>query len=176
MKDYRSRIVRSTPDQIRVGDDAARLSGLTCLIETSRGLSVFDIGCHDGTVLRAFERAGASPLAGCDIHDASLAIARERMPFAQIERHDLMQGPPVINADIVLYLGVHHHLQEQGADAGRVARTLADGARVYFAVRAPIVALDDVSSIAHAAGQTLWYEDASSQVVSPLRVFRRVEG
>ncbi|MEZ5959257.1 MAG: hypothetical protein R3C30_02365 [Hyphomonadaceae bacterium] len=173
MNDYRDRIARSAPEQIRVGVDRDRLAGLDQLIAACTGFSVFDLGCHDGTVLSAFARAGASPLAGCDIHTPSLGRARERLPNALIFYHDLIQGAPSIAADVVLYLGVHHHLIEQQADADAVAASAANGAAKYMAVRAPIDALDAVHTLALNAGLTLWYDDHTSRVVSPLRVYRR---
>lgn len=174
MNAYRDRIAASAPANIIAGDYADRLAGLERLLALSAGLSVYDVGCHVGVILEAFGRAGAAPLAGCDIHHASLKEARARLPDADIREHDLVLGSPDFSADIVLYLGVHHHLAEQvGFErATETALAIAGKARQMVALRSPPVVLEPLAQRMMSSGFVELYTDDSNPKVSPLRVFR----
>lgn len=150
------------------------MHGLDPLLAECRGLSLLDVGCNNGSVAAAFAEAGAGPIAGFDFHPPSVAAARDLLPGANIFAHDLTQGAPASRADIVLYLGVHHHLHKQCSNARDVAKALMRQTNRYFAARAPIIHLTEIEAIASEIGLKRWIFDNTSNVVSPLTIFAQV--
>src|SRR5215210_3935634 len=65
------------------------------------GQSVLDVGCGTGVFLREAAAAGAEPF-GLDASDALLAIARERLPEADLRLGDMQFMPHADNSfDVV---------------------------------------------------------------------------
>lgn len=98
---------------------------------SATGCSVLDVGCHDGTVAEAFARAGADRIEGCDIFAHGIETARYRVgtmqPNCEFFVVDLSLGVGELTriallrrADIVCYLGIHHHLRKQMSRAALV--------------------------------------------------------
>jgi demethylmenaquinone methyltransferase/2-methoxy-6-polyprenyl-1,4-benzoquinol methylase len=71
---------------------AARLAG------TSGGDRVLDLACGTGDFARAFAKAGAAGVVGCDFAEAMLQLAAERLPAARgvTARHTPRSDPPGI--------------------------------------------------------------------------------
>ncbi|MGA9341936.1 MAG: class I SAM-dependent methyltransferase [Rhodanobacteraceae bacterium] len=124
-----------------------RLAGLAPLIENARGKSIIDFGCAEGIVAREFLRHGASLLHGFErdpfrvgvaaalCADFDQAVFREAdlsdLPVFRAEQADLLRA----KYDIVLYLGIHHHID---ADAREALLCFAiDRAQDWFAIRTP---------------------------------------
>lgn len=126
---------------------AERLQGLDSVLAAARGCSVVDFGAAEGLVGREFLKAGACSLHGFELDASRVAGARKlcsewggaKFRVADLSdwdrffaaQGDLLQK----NYDIVLYLGIHHHLPQGGRMA--FLRQAARLASRYFAVRMP---------------------------------------
>ncbi len=168
-----------------------RLSGLEPLLAEAEGTSVLDLGAAEGYVgwelarrgarrVHAFEKEPARVLAGAALlegvpgvesrfREADLSdwSAFERAHAADLDRE----------YDLVLFLGVYHHLPEatrRAALAGAMARC-----RKWFAVRTPpaLAQRDDLVDACEAAGFRLTAEDAGCAEgnLGWLGLFRREE-
>ena len=94
------------------------------------GARVLDLGCNTGDVLSRMP-AGAA-LVGVDHSASALAVARERLPQAELVQADVMQLPPLGRFDLVVAIGllqsgalddralVRHVVQELLAPRGAV--------------------------------------------------------
>lgn len=188
---YRAIKSATEPGMVLVsGDCADRLSGLVPAYEFASGSSVLDIGCYEGAILASFARRGAAILHGVDVYQPGLAASREALrPFQgwRVERCDLTGGiaaveqslaPMPLYYDIVLYLGVHHHLVRQmpPSEAASLAVELMRRARVLFAVRTTPEHYATLRSLSETAGLELWHEADNNPNVGPLRIYRRIDG
>lgn len=137
---------------------AERLQGLEPLLKLAHGMSIIDFGAAEGLVAREFLKRGAAKvrgfeLEGCRMRKANaLCAAWDDVEFRQADLSDWdgfyrLHGDAIDNAyDIVLYLGIQHHLP-----AGQRRKTLAhaiDLSRQYFVIRT-IPAVYDADSIAN---------------------------
>ena len=143
---------------------AERLQGLDSVLAAAAGRSVIDFGAAEGLVGRELLMRGASLLHGFELDPSRVAGARKlcaTFPGAQFRVADLSSWDSFHAAqrdlledryDIVLYLGIHHHLPA-GARIG-VLRQAARMASKYFAVRMPDrhFAGDNVDAELKAAG------------------------
>ena len=124
-----------------------RQYGLEALEREFSRRSVLDLGCAEGLISRHALEAGASLLHGLEIDETRLNVARNLCadyPHARFWSADLAEWASVHRSheelllreyDIVLYLGVHHHLPPE-----KRMQTLlgaAACARRFFAVRTP---------------------------------------
>lgn len=156
---YEERALKTAPTE----RPRLRLDGLRRLLKWSRGATVLDIGTHTGVVAREFARAGAKAIDGVDIWPrsvwyASAAVRKYPAVRTRFRVCDLTGGmealkdalhPMPWRYDVVLYLGVHHHLQQQMAPEALEAFVtgLAGMAGRYIAVRAPLPARNAVTDI-----------------------------
>jgi 2-polyprenyl-3-methyl-5-hydroxy-6-metoxy-1,4-benzoquinol methylase len=172
------------------GEAADRVSGLSQLLEMAEGASVLDVGCHDGTVARTFADAGAQLIHGVDFHRPSIGVAQAALAGGSTATEfavcDLTGGPAALRAalpdlqasyDVVLYLGVHHHLARQlhKRDLTKLVDDLLTRAGKAFAFRTS--AAHDEKLDAYVVGRSLdrWYSDSSATDagVNPLHVYKR---
>ena len=132
-----------------------RLEGLEPLLSASARKSVLDIGCCEGLIAWEFARRGARRVHGFDRDLAGVLIARRLfrdMPIeAVFETFDLAQGARAFEEafsrsleeqyDIVLFLGVYHHLARQMAPEALddLMRFLARRSRQWLAVRTDLL-------------------------------------
>ncbi|MCC2675403.1 MAG: hypothetical protein K0R58_2350 [Ramlibacter sp.] len=126
---------------------AERLQGLDPVLDAAAGCSIIDFGAAEGLVGRELLMRGASLVHGFELDPARVADARRLcagFPGAQFRVADLSSWDSFHPAhrdllqdryDIVLYLGIHHHLPPGGRMA--VLREAARMASRYFAVRMP---------------------------------------
>ena len=185
--------IRNSADPCMVlttGTPADRLLGLEPLLAEALGRAVLDIGSHVGVVAEAFARAGASIIHGVDFYQPGLAQARTRLlayPTQTLfEQCDLSLGSPALekalpNAlasyDIVLYLGVHHHLARQMSPdaATQLVVDLQARAGEFFAVRTP----DEIMLQLHAQLSRqfeVWHlREKDDRPVSQLRIYKRTQ-
>lgn len=154
---YREKVLTTAdPATIVTGAPEDRLHGLDTAFERAAGRTVLDVGCHNGTVARAFADHGSVHIDGFDLSPAAVAEAREKTAGTNADTRivtgDLSLGFDGINDalrlpryDIVCYLGVHHHLQGQlsAADLERLERSLMDLAGELFVLRVPLRFQDD---------------------------------
>lgn len=168
------------------GTPLDRLSGLEALLLRADGLSVLDIGCHKGFVALAFANAGAADIHAFDFFAPHVEIAKailgEFKPPARVFQHDLasgiLPGSQPRQFDIVLYLGVHHHL-EKVMDEKRLTALfdqIVNAAGRYLAIRTTLALLDKMGPRAAAAGLRLVHFSDMNEVVSPLHIYERPQG
>ena len=161
------RFAATTTDSARLisGTSRDRLHGLDDAMASATGCSVLDVGCHDGTVAEAFARAGADRIEGCDIFAHGIETAKCRVaavqPSCEFFVVDLSLGvgelarlPLLRRADIVCYLGIHHHLLKQMARAALVEleAEIFSRAGTRLLVRTPRRYFDDLQRRIVSAG------------------------
>lgn len=124
---------------------SVRMQGLSPLLERAKGSSVIDLGAAEGVLALEFLHRRASKVHGFDIDSFRISKARElcsAWECAEFHTADLSDWQLFVDTyggivddtyDIVLYLGVHHHLPP-----GQRLKTLSGAAGLvgrYLAVR-----------------------------------------
>jgi 2-polyprenyl-3-methyl-5-hydroxy-6-metoxy-1,4-benzoquinol methylase len=185
--------IRSSDDpdmRLVAGSADDRVSGLGELLGTVEGASVFDVGCHDGTIAKSFAEHGAKLIHGIDFHRPSIGVAqaslRDTAAATEFAVCDLTGGPAAMRSaipgllasyDVVLYLGVHHHIARQmrKRDLSKLVDDLLGRAGSSFAFRTSTVHEDTLDAYVVAGGFDPWYSDSSATDagVNPLHVYKR---
>ena len=174
----------TAPRKLIAGSPADRLSGLDPLLAAAQGLSVLDIGCHKGYVSYAFACAGASSICGFDSFAAGIETARSYLSDFEIplrlEVFDFANGlPPNLPAtfDVVLYLGVHHHLARQIGmpELQEFVLNLLHHCGRYFAARTADEYLAVIDMLATEDRFVLRHHSGLNRVVSPVRIYERMQ-
>lgn len=184
-------IRNAVEDNLRLttGAEEDRLLGLQPLLDQGDGATILDIGCHIGAVAEAFARRGAGPIHGVDIYRPGLRTASERLrPYkteALFRSCDLTGGIPALKQaipalrssyDIVLYLGMHHHLVHQmpSEQLNQFTSGLMDVAGTFCAVRTSAKQLAELHDRFSERQFELWsrHEDYP-RPVGPIRIYRR---
>jgi len=164
-----------------------RLQGLDALLKTCAGQSVLDLGAADGLIARTFLEHGVAHMHGVDIDAARVAGARaicHGYAVARFWTMDISDWGEFLSAlhmkctiayDMVLSLGVHHHLPpERRLNCLLGAAALAG---TYFVIRTPELFFqqDRITELLERHGFTLEYAsfDAEKAEISPLRCYRR---
>jgi len=122
-----------------------RLSGLEPLLAQAPGLSVLDLGTAEGVIAREFLKRGARVVHGFDVDPGKITIAQAlcgKWRNAVFRCADLSNWDEFLRTncdilqnsyDIVLYLGIHHHLP---ADSRlKLFSTILKMASKYIATR-----------------------------------------
>jgi SAM-dependent methyltransferase len=166
-----------------------RMSGLKHLSGACAGKSVLDLGAAEGLIARRFLQQGAALVHGFDIVPGRVAAARRicgDFPNGAFWQADLSDwgsfraacaGHLLARYDIVLYLGLHHHLSPtaRGSTLAGAAAMSGDA----FALRTPDACYGDdgVAGKLHGQGFQLAEEDRTDagRALGPLRIFRRSE-
>jgi SAM-dependent methyltransferase len=163
-----------------------RMSGLDVLVSECTGKSVLDLGAAEGLIARRFLQGGAALVHGFDIVPERVTAARRicagfaEAAFWQADLSDWdrfieSHAPHLLERyDIVLYLGIHHHLPPatrssafEGA-AAKCADTLA--------LRTPEVSYRDEhlsERLARNGFQLIGERVDPAAELGPLRIFRR---
>ena len=78
------------------------------------GLSVFEFGCGTGRNLAALHSFGAEEIAGCDLSEGMLKVARTRVPRANLYAHDMSNRIPVPDGsyDLALFCLTLEHIPD----------------------------------------------------------------
>lgn len=176
------------PDlKLVTGTPADRLSGLKPLLRYAKGRSVLDIGCHIGTVSEAFASRGARSIDGVDLFRPGVEQARKRLQDYPTESHfevcDLSGGPDALKRalprlqetyDIVLYLGMHHHLSRQmpADELKEFVCFLVSKATQFLAVRTSKKHIDLVHRLLIDAGMVQWRGSPRRNKIGQLRIYR----
>lgn len=124
-----------------------RLAGLEELFKRVRGASVLDLGAAEGIVSHALLEHGAERVDGFEMHAGRVAFANRlcrNYPNAHFAEADLSSWPDFVDRngakladcyDVVLYLGLHHHLPP---DSRRdVLAAACDRCSSLLAIRTP---------------------------------------
>ena len=93
-----------------------------------RGRRVFEFGCGTGRNLAAL---GAASVAGCDLSEGMLAVARQRCPGAELFRHDMTE-PPLSgvaseSVDVALFSLTLEHVADLSAPLAEARRIVRPG-------------------------------------------------
>jgi ubiquinone/menaquinone biosynthesis C-methylase UbiE len=93
---------------------------------------VLELGCGTGRNLAALAARGATTLAGVDLSDGMLAIARARLPGASFWRASILDPTPLdpASVDLVLITLVLEHVADPSAAFAEAHRVLAPGGRL----------------------------------------------
>lgn len=124
-----------------------RLHGLSLILEAAPGASICDLGAGDGAIARRLLDRGAATVHGFEIDPRRVDLAGSLcvgFPGAAFHQADLSDwtlfeakhaGDMLESYDIVLYLGLHHHLPA----AGRMHALVSAARRAsrWLAVRTP---------------------------------------
>jgi 2-polyprenyl-3-methyl-5-hydroxy-6-metoxy-1,4-benzoquinol methylase len=127
-----------------------RMRGLEFLLERSAGRTVLDIGCNEGLIAYEFARHGARLVHGLERDGQRVRFARRLFRDVPIESRFERANVALSGAafderydwllpsyDIVLFLGVYHHLARQmpQAELQTLVERLAQKATLWFADR-----------------------------------------
>ena len=124
-----------------------RLHGLDPIFDAATGASICDLGAGDGAIARRLLDRGAATIHGFELDTGRVALANDLcagfsgVRFRQADLSDwssfeARHGRDLMPSyDIVLYLGLHHHLPAAGRM--RVLASAARRASSWFAVRTP---------------------------------------
>jgi SAM-dependent methyltransferase len=134
-----------------------RLFGLQWLFEKTAGKTVLDIGCSAGLISYEFAKAGTKFITGIDYNNADIHTANQVMEQTGL-KYNIYQANITTEyknlnpADIVLYLGMHHHIKNQVGftQANTIFKRITGLARQYLAVRT--TEFYDIDRIAEYAG------------------------
>ncbi len=169
-----------------------RLAGLEPLLAEAAGRKVIDFGAAEGFIAREFLQRGARLVHGFELDPFRVGVANSLVaehPLSSFREANLdaLEDFRSANADlllpaydIVLYLGIHHHLREDGRLA--VLDYALALAREWFALRTPpsIAAADGLTERILAAG--FRRQDREPAEASPpgrlgaLAIYRRIAG
>lgn len=166
-----------------------RMSGLGPLMEECRGKSILDLGAAEGLIANRFLEHGAVLVHGFEIVPDRVTAARRvcaAFPSAEFWQADLANWPAfrachaehlLTHYDLVLYLGLHHHLPVATRDStlqGAAAMSAA-----VIAVRTPDICYDQarIAETLRVRGFRLWQEHrhTSCSELGTLRIFQRRE-
>lgn len=169
------------------GDLFDRFSGLDALFVEAPGRSVLDVGMSEGHIAYEFARRGARLVHGIEKHRDKVSFARRlfrdvpvehafwcadlvRTSLGELSRQTRGLRP---RYDIVLFLGVYHHLRKRMSRKSLDATVdaLLDRTETWFAVRTD--ALPEFTPQIESRGFALYYE-APREKVGLLRVYQRV--
>jgi glycosyltransferase involved in cell wall biosynthesis len=136
-----------------------RLHGLNAILEAAPGASICDLGAGDGAISRRLLERGAATVHGFELDAGRVTLANRLcadFAAARFRQADLsdwalfeaQHGKDMIESyDIVLYLGLHHHLPAAGRM--RALMSAARRASRWFAVRTPgeLFGSDDIERV-----------------------------
>lgn len=163
---YRRRVLKEVdPSRLLQGDPEDRLHGLDFALSRAKSRTLLDVGCHDGTVAKAFAANGCRFIDGVDLSPAAVEAARFKLASEEassvFQQADLSRGVEHLEEklrrsqySIVCYLGVHHHLHGQ-MDAAAIVeleQALLDKAEELFVLRVSRRYIDEVDARVRRAG------------------------
>lgn len=111
-----------------------RLRGLDYLFDRMEGQTVLDVGCAEGVISEICYTSGAESVYGVDVRPEAVVNARKNCPRGTFSNVDVRHWTPPDKYDIVLFLGVYHHLPDSHSST---LQKFVKTARKYFAIRTP---------------------------------------
>lgn len=181
--------IRGTPINAATftGSIFDRVEGIDYLLDRCRGASILDIGACDGLVAYEFAKCGADLIHGfdCNISDVAFAMRLFRSvpvesafihanvalgPERFIENHESVLRD---SYDIVLFLGVYHHLKRQMKPdrLSALLDCLLRKSKRCFAIRTNLVA--ECESQILSSGFKLVHETEECSKAGKLQVYQR---
>ena len=168
------------------GNAFDRFEGLAPVLSQSAGATVLDIGCCDGLVAYEFARHGAAVVHGFELDEGDVLFARRLFRDVPVKSTFVAANLAIDSGsftrlysdvlldryDIVLFLGVYHHLEQQMSQDSLEAfvRLLADMTERAFVIRTNRLAA--VDPLLREAGLVCTSE-AQADRVGSLRVYER---
>lgn len=175
-------------EKVYSGNIFERLEGLEPLLQDCKGASVLDIGCAEGLISYEFAKNGAAVIHGFEIDprrvdfvkllfqevpiQSEFRTANLAVDFETFKKQflDLLLG----KYDIILYLGVYHHLVKQTSreNVHRFIEELLERTNKYFAVRTNMI--DEFETIILSKGFKVFSEKDKTDTVGQLRIYKRL--
>lgn len=167
------------------GTEADRVAGLAPLLARAKGARVLDLGCYMGWVSLAFAEHGAAAIDAVDLYAPGVENARQSLASHRIEARvhqcDLRGGEAALGKvlpgdhsyDIVLYLGLHHHLRRalDKEELGSFVSAMLMRTRGFFAVRTTEKYFAELEDLLARHGSQLWYEVSKTETMGRLQVY-----
>jgi malonyl-CoA O-methyltransferase len=124
-----------------------------CLSE-ARGMDVFEFGCGTGRNLAAMKEAGARSVAGCDLSEGMLSVARGRDAAFELMRCDMTESVPQGDgsADFVLFSLTLEHVADLVKPLREAGRVLRNEGRVEIVEIHPYLSFDGLAAHFHEGG------------------------
>lgn len=94
------------------------------------GARVLEVGCGPGDLLADLAAMAGGPVVGIELDPKAAAVARARLPEAQIVEGDLMQVEVDERFDVIVARWVLSFLPDPGAALARLGHWLAPGGRI----------------------------------------------
>lgn len=166
----------------RAGTDIKeRLSGIEFLLGETNNKSVLDIGCAEGLISLEFAKNGASTINGFDIQDISInkaiqvfeqADINTPYTFKQVNLNNFNNAIDSFgtddNYDIVLFLGVYHHLNRDSAL--KVLNYCFSHSNEYVAIRTD----SNLPHIKEMQKFELIKDDNSKNITGRIRIYKKI--
>ncbi|HAV77201.1 MAG TPA: hypothetical protein DCX53_07595 [Anaerolineae bacterium] len=175
-------------DKVYSGNIFERIDGLEFLLNNCKGASILDVGCAEGLISYEFAKNGAKLIHGFEIDRRRVEFAKLLFQEVPIE-HNFVAANIAVDFnkfqkqhshflldkyDIVLYLGVYHHLIKQnsvevvqGFISAMLSRTIN-----YFAVRTN--KLLEFEYLILSNGFELVFEKPAAATVGQLKIYKRI--
>jgi SAM-dependent methyltransferase len=124
------------------------------LLDPKPGRRYLDLGCGEGTVMKAVgERGGL--VVGCDLNPLLLERAKAHGPVVEARLPDLSWVRPASFDGAYLGL-VLEHIPDEGPLLAGAARALRSGGSLAMVINHPIFTAPDSSPMEEDDGETLW--------------------
>lgn len=109
-------------DMRRLGPTGRHLRRIVARLTAGLAVdTVLDVGCGEGSLIRALQPDRPGRYAGADFSEAALAIARRRSPDAEFFHLDLVRGGLDRRFDLVLCTDVVEHIEDDRAAIANLA-------------------------------------------------------
>lgn len=112
--------------------------------------AVFEFGCGTGRNLAAMRDAGAASVAGCDLSEGMLQVAREERRLLDVWIHDMREPLPRVadkSMDCVLFCLSLEHVEDLGAPLDEALRIVKPGrGRICIVEIHPFMSLSGVAA------------------------------
>jgi 2-polyprenyl-3-methyl-5-hydroxy-6-metoxy-1,4-benzoquinol methylase len=164
-----------------------RFRGLDQLWDNCQGLSILDVGCCDGLIDYEFARRGADLIHGVDLDPKRIQFAQtlfENVPLhSKFAQADLAIGMQAFDKafddsaletyDIVLFLGIHHHLRNQmpRKDLSELVSSLFNKTNQWIAIRTPC--MWEIDAIADQLGFESKFHFPELGKVRELKIYKK---
>ena len=141
----------------------------------STGAHVFEFGCGTGRNLAWKKSMGGAEVAGCDLSQGMLDVARERCPGARVFQHDMTKPLPssegCASADLALFCLTLEHVADLALPLAEARRILRPGGRIAIFEIHPFLSLDGVAAHFQHAGQEVRMPTVAHCFADYLQVF-----
>lgn len=168
-----------------------RMHGLECLLDDCEDTSVLDIGASEGLISYEFARRGASIIHGIELIRERTWIANRLFRDVPVQSKFICEnlalgvsslqrkhGDVLLDQyDIVLFLGVYHHLKKYLArkELLELILFLTEKSKKYFAIRSPD--LQEVDNLIRSNGfEQYKFYPLIPNTVGQIRIYRRQPG